>query len=183
MSPSAGRFISEDPFAGDLASPISQHRFTYASLSPSNSSDPTGADDISSVALSFSVMALGQLATTAPPRVSTQQARQLERQRMQQSVNNVIAAVNASGWLKRPSGCGDWASEVSSGIRLASPRYHKWLILAGWHYLYHIATAVWETGKHWYDPGTEMWDAWTATTPATGRGSLHFYPRPSTMRP
>jgi len=41
-SPSQGRFVSRDPFAGELAVPISLHRYLYADADPVNKSDPTG---------------------------------------------------------------------------------------------------------------------------------------------
>jgi RHS repeat-associated protein len=40
--PSLGRFISKDPFAGDLADPYSQHSYQYAHANPVRFTDPTG---------------------------------------------------------------------------------------------------------------------------------------------
>ena len=40
-----GRFISQDPYAGDNEDPISLHRYLYASSNPVNRVDPSGQDD------------------------------------------------------------------------------------------------------------------------------------------
>jgi RHS repeat-associated protein len=40
--PTSGRFISTDPFAGDIYSPASLHRYLYAANDPANRIDPSG---------------------------------------------------------------------------------------------------------------------------------------------
>lgn len=37
-----GRFVSADPFAGELGAPISLHKYAYAFLDPANLTDPSG---------------------------------------------------------------------------------------------------------------------------------------------
>jgi len=43
--PTTGRFLSQDPFAGNEADPTSLHRYLYASNDPVDRTDPTGFDD------------------------------------------------------------------------------------------------------------------------------------------
>ena len=42
--PQAGRFLSHDPLLGSDSSPVSLHRYLYASVDPVNKVDPTGRD-------------------------------------------------------------------------------------------------------------------------------------------
>lgn len=42
MDPTTGRFVSEDPFEGEIEGPLSLHRFLYANSGPVNGSDPNG---------------------------------------------------------------------------------------------------------------------------------------------
>ncbi|MCB9913487.1 MAG: hypothetical protein H6827_10855 [Planctomycetes bacterium] len=42
MDPSTGRFVSEDPYEGSGANPVSQHRFVYGNSSPIELADPSG---------------------------------------------------------------------------------------------------------------------------------------------
>lgn len=42
MDPQTGRFVSEDPYEGEIEGPVSLHRYLYAGESPVNLYDPTG---------------------------------------------------------------------------------------------------------------------------------------------
>ncbi|MBD3239311.1 MAG: hypothetical protein GF331_01900 [Chitinivibrionales bacterium] len=42
MSPSTGRFVGVDPWAGDKLSPPTLHRYLYANGSPAQHTDPSG---------------------------------------------------------------------------------------------------------------------------------------------
>ncbi len=44
--PATGRFVSQDPFAGSLNSPISLHRYVYANADPINNRDPSGKNTL-----------------------------------------------------------------------------------------------------------------------------------------
>jgi len=46
MDPTSGRFVSEDPYEGDIEGPVSLHRYLYASNGPINRRDPSGRDDL-----------------------------------------------------------------------------------------------------------------------------------------
>jgi RHS repeat-associated protein len=58
--PVSGRFGKQDDFPGTRTSPISLHRYLYSSNDPVNRSDPSGKDDILTIALA--VGAFGSLA-------------------------------------------------------------------------------------------------------------------------
>jgi RHS repeat-associated protein len=45
MNSADGRFLSQDPFAGDDGNPVSRHRYLYASDDPANMTDPGGKED------------------------------------------------------------------------------------------------------------------------------------------
>ena len=61
MDPQTGRFVSEDPYSGDLNSPTSLHRYLYASNGPVNRRDPSGRDDLGEVS---AAMAIGDILST-----------------------------------------------------------------------------------------------------------------------
>ncbi len=49
MDPRVGRFASVDPFEGSILSPVSLHRYLYASNDPVDNIDPTGEESLVSV--------------------------------------------------------------------------------------------------------------------------------------
>ena len=49
MSPTTGRFVSKDPFDGDIAKPASIHRYMYANASPLMYHDPSGRFGVQSL--------------------------------------------------------------------------------------------------------------------------------------
>ena len=50
-----GRFISQDPFEGNEADPVSLHRYLYANVDPVNNSDPTGEETLCSLSVSLGI--------------------------------------------------------------------------------------------------------------------------------
>jgi len=44
-NPETGRFLSRDPWSGDINSPATLHKYLYANGDPVNGMDPTGRDD------------------------------------------------------------------------------------------------------------------------------------------
>ncbi len=50
-----GRFVSVDPFAGDLEEPTSLHRYIYAAANPVNAADPSGLTSLLSFSISSAV--------------------------------------------------------------------------------------------------------------------------------
>jgi RHS repeat-associated protein len=46
LDPAAGRFVSQDPALGDLAVPMSLHRYAYVNNNPVNLVDPSGAETL-----------------------------------------------------------------------------------------------------------------------------------------
>jgi RHS repeat-associated protein len=63
MDPSTGRFVSEDPYAGNSEDPVTMHRFLYANNSPVMMNDPTGR--MSLFEASATVAVVGILASMA----------------------------------------------------------------------------------------------------------------------
>jgi hypothetical protein len=83
MSPTVGRFVSEDPLGGDMESPSTLHRFEYAGDSPMDFGDPSG-EEFFSISFASMEMWAGALMMTTPgvhialeQRPSTQDRRQL----------------------------------------------------------------------------------------------------------
>lgn len=52
---SGGRFLSQDSFDGIASDPITLHRYLYASVNPSNHSDPSGQSDIGEVMIALAI--------------------------------------------------------------------------------------------------------------------------------
>lgn len=46
LNTGTGRFVNADPFAGDPQSPLSLHKYLYASANPTNRIDPSGLEDL-----------------------------------------------------------------------------------------------------------------------------------------
>jgi len=58
MDPSGGRFVSVDPYAGKVGSPVSLHRYMYANQSPAKFCDPSGEfSSISSISGALAIYA------------------------------------------------------------------------------------------------------------------------------
>jgi RHS repeat-associated protein len=57
-NPATGRFMSQDPYGGDIRDPASLHRYRYASGNPVNRIDPSGRDDTTEIALGVSWTAI-----------------------------------------------------------------------------------------------------------------------------
>jgi len=57
-NPATGRFMSQDPYGGDVRDPASLHRYRYASGNPVNRIDPSGRDDTTEIALGVSWTAI-----------------------------------------------------------------------------------------------------------------------------
>jgi RHS repeat-associated protein len=57
-NPATGRFMSQDPYGGDIRNPASLHRYRYASGNPVNRIDPSGRDDTTEMALGISWTAI-----------------------------------------------------------------------------------------------------------------------------
>ncbi len=56
MNAATGRFLSVDPYLGDLTDPISLHRYLYAAADPVNNRDPNGEQfDMISISISISI--------------------------------------------------------------------------------------------------------------------------------
>ncbi|HQU48092.1 MAG TPA: RHS repeat-associated core domain-containing protein [Casimicrobiaceae bacterium] len=53
--PAVARFLTRDPFAGRLESPISLHRYAYANDDPVNFRDPTGRESLVSLTVAQSI--------------------------------------------------------------------------------------------------------------------------------
>ena len=53
-----GRFVSEDPYIGNMESPVSQHRFLYANGGPVNGVDPTGNFSMAEMATVNSIVGI-----------------------------------------------------------------------------------------------------------------------------
>lgn len=59
MDPRAGRFLSQDPWEGSRASPLTLHRYLYAGDSPTNYVDPSGRNfSLPSLAVSVAIGAI-----------------------------------------------------------------------------------------------------------------------------
>ena len=50
-----GRFISQDPFEGNEADPVSLHRYLYANSDPINNLDPSGEETLCSLSVSLGI--------------------------------------------------------------------------------------------------------------------------------
>jgi RHS repeat-associated protein len=57
LDPATGRFLSMDPFAGDVLQPKTLHRYLYALGNPVNFTDPSGEMGLASVSVSINVQA------------------------------------------------------------------------------------------------------------------------------
>jgi RHS repeat-associated protein len=57
LDPSTGRFLSMDPFAGDVEQPATLHRYAYAFDNPVNFTDPSGEMGLVSVSVSINFSA------------------------------------------------------------------------------------------------------------------------------
>jgi RHS repeat-associated protein len=51
FNPATGRFLTGDPYPGDITAPSTLHRYTYASADPMNRRDPSGRADITEATL------------------------------------------------------------------------------------------------------------------------------------
>jgi RHS repeat-associated protein len=58
LNTTTGRFWSMDFHEGDLSSPASLHRYLYASANPINRVDPSGNDDLATLAIGLAVTAV-----------------------------------------------------------------------------------------------------------------------------
>ena len=61
--PSVGRFISADPFAGNIFEPASLHKYLYANLDPVNNTDPSGLFSVAEMNMVSNI--IGRLASIA----------------------------------------------------------------------------------------------------------------------
>ena len=64
-SPASGRFLSRDPFAGRLESPMSLNRYQYANDDPIGYGDPTGRESLASLTIAQSISNTMKLAEGA----------------------------------------------------------------------------------------------------------------------
>jgi len=56
LNPVTGRFLTIDPYLGDLMDPVSLHRYLYAGVDPVNHKDPTGQQfDMISISISIDI--------------------------------------------------------------------------------------------------------------------------------
>src|SRR5208337_2245698 len=55
LNTSTGRFLSMDTYEGDNQSPLSLHKYLYASADPINRLDPLGNDDIAELSTAFTI--------------------------------------------------------------------------------------------------------------------------------
>jgi RHS repeat-associated protein len=55
--PAAGRFLSRDPFAGNVEAPLSLHRYLYANGDPANRVDPSGAMSLPEISIVTQIFA------------------------------------------------------------------------------------------------------------------------------
>lgn len=69
MDPSVGRFLSIDPFQGDLRMPRTLHSYLYAGLDPINLADPTGERFAAVVGVFVAVLAIVALAVIVGPAI------------------------------------------------------------------------------------------------------------------
>jgi RHS repeat-associated protein len=53
--PGMGRFLSADPFAGNLASPVTRHQYLYAQADPVNKRDPSGQVTLAEMTIANSI--------------------------------------------------------------------------------------------------------------------------------
>ena len=53
--PTTGRFISTDPFEGNIEQPVSRHRYLYANSNPVMNLDPSGLFSMQDIQASFTL--------------------------------------------------------------------------------------------------------------------------------
>lgn len=56
MDPNTGRFVSEDPYAGDPNGPVSLHRYLYASATPLQAIDPRGEYSLMEMEIALAIV-------------------------------------------------------------------------------------------------------------------------------
>jgi len=151
MDPSAGRFVSEDPYWGKTEEPNSLHRFLYANSGPMNAMDPTGKYSLMEFAAVNAALDGLILSVTVPREwIYKIGGGSTDRFEISQGLGYSATAGVVNGGLI--------AFEIreldpSSGKKMSRPKRHAYYLMAMYGFGLNAGVSLWPTNTEFQTDG------------------------------